>query len=202
MKIYDFVGAPNPKKLRVYLAEKGIRVPTEAVDILTGQNRKPDFLKKNPMAGLPVLELDDGSHLSESLAIMEYLEELNPTPPMIGTTPLERARVRSLERIAELGVLSAVAAIFQNTSPFMAGRLKQSADAADNARARLATALKVLDAEIGTRPFVAGDRPTIADCTLLAALEFGEFAGVSLDPSYGNVARWYRTFKERPSAAA
>ncbi|HYC23206.1 MAG TPA: glutathione S-transferase N-terminal domain-containing protein, partial [Candidatus Bathyarchaeia archaeon] len=109
MKIYDFVGAPNPKKLRVYLAEKGISVRLEPVDIITGANRKPEFLAKNPLGGLPVLELDDGTHLPESLAIIEYFEELHPTPPMIGSTPLERARVRALERIAELGVLGRVA---------------------------------------------------------------------------------------------
>src|SRR5213076_1175033 len=136
----------------------------------------PGFLKKNPLGGLPVLELDDGSHLTESLAIIEYLEELHPKPPMLGTTPLERARVRELERICELGVLSAVAQIFQNTHPFMAGRFKQSADAAENARARIASSLKALDAAIGSNKFVAGNRATIADCTLLAALEFAEFA--------------------------
>ena len=121
MKVYDFVGAPNPKKLRVYLAEKGITIPCQQVNIVTGENRNAEFLKKNPLGGLPVLELDDGSHLTESLAIIEYLEDLHPTPPMIGTTPLERARVRELERICELGVLSSVAQIFQNTHPFMAG---------------------------------------------------------------------------------
>src|SRR5262244_3673855 len=110
MKIYDFAGAPNPKKLRVYLAEKGINVPMEQVDIISGQNRQPEFLKKNPMGGLPVLEMDDGSHLSESLAIMEYFEELHPEPPMIGKTPQERAHVRALERIADLGVLGRVGA--------------------------------------------------------------------------------------------
>ena len=104
MKLYDFAGAPNPKKVRVYLAEKGITVPTEQVNIVTGENRTPEFLKKNPFGTLPVLELDDGSYLTESLAIMEYFEELHPEPPMIGTAPLERARVRELERIADLGV--------------------------------------------------------------------------------------------------
>ena len=138
MKIYDFVGAPNPKKLRVYLAEKGINIASQPVNIVTGENRQPEFLKKNPLGGLPVLELDDGSQLTESLTIMEYLEELNPKPPMIGTTAIERARVRELERICELGVLSSVAQVFQNTHPFMAGRLKQSPDAAENARNRLA----------------------------------------------------------------
>ena len=130
MKIYDFVGAPNPKKLRVYLAEKGITIPCEQVNIVSGENRQPPFLKKNPLGGLPVLELDDGTCLTESLAIMQYLEELHPTPPMIGTTPLERARVREMERIVEFGVMSRVATVFQNTHPFMANRLKQSPDAA------------------------------------------------------------------------
>ncbi len=202
MKIYDFIGAPNPKRLRVYLAEKGIRVPYEQVNIVNGENRTPEFLKKNPLGGLPVLELDDGSHLSESLAIMEYFEDLHPTPPMLGTTPLERGRVRALERIAELCVLSRTAQIFQNTHPFMAGRLKQSADTAENARNQLAGFLTALDAMVGSRPFVAGERPTIADCTLFAALEFGEFAQVPLDPARKNLTRWYTAFKQRPSATA
>jgi glutathione S-transferase len=202
MKLYDFAGAPNPKKVRVYLAEKGITVPTEQVNIVTGENRTPEFLKKNPLGGLPVLEFDDGSYLTESLAIMEYFEDLHPSPPMIGTSPLERGRVRELERIADLGVLLRVATIFQNTHPFMANRLKQSADAADNARNQLATFLKVIDGRIGTHPFVAGEKPSIADCTLLAALDFAEFAQVQIDPGCANVARWYSGFKRRSSAQA
>ena len=202
MRLYEFSGAPNPKKVRVYLAEKGIQVPMEPVNIIAGENRTPDFLKKNPLGGLPVLELDDGSCLPESLAIIEYFEELHPEPPMIGTTPLERARTRALERICELGVLNAVATIFQNSHPFFAGRIKQSAEAAETARGRLAANLKVLDAKIGTNPFVAGPRPTIADCTLVAALDFAAFGGVEIDPAYANVARWYADFKKRPSAQA
>jgi len=202
MKIYDFVGAPNPKRLRVYLAEKGIKVPYEQVNIISGDNRKPEFLKKNPLGGLPVLELDDGSHLTESLAITEYFEELHPNPPMLGTTPIERARVREIERIIELGVFGRIAQIFQNTHPFMAGRLKQSPDAAENARNVLNGTLKALDEKIGSKPFAAGERPTVADCTLYAALEFGDFAQVPLDPSHRNLTRWYTAFKERPSASA
>src|SRR5262245_36330915 len=197
MKVYDFAGAPN---LRVYMAEKGLDIPTESVDILSGQNRSPEFLKKNPLGGLPVLELDDGSHLTESLAIMEYLEELHPKPSMLGNTPLERARVREAERICEIGVLSNVGTIFQNTHPFFAQRVKQSPDAAETAKNRLNAALKVLDARLATRKFVAGDAPTIGDCTLLAALEFASFAGIELDPAFTNVHRWYADFKQRPSA--
>jgi glutathione S-transferase len=202
MKLYDFAFAPNPRKVRVYLAEKGLTIPIEPVNIGAGESHTPEFLKKNPLGGVPVLELDDGSFLTESLTIIEYLEELHPTPPMIGTSPLERARVRELERIAEIGVLQRVATIFQNTSPFFAGRVKQSAEAAENARNQLANYLKVIDQRIGGRPFVAGERPTIADCTLLAALGFAEFAQVAIDPSYANVARWYDAFKQRPSAQA
>ncbi len=202
MKVYDFVGAPNPKKLRVYMAEKGVKIPCEQVNIVSGENRQPEFLKKNPLGGLPVLELDDGTCLSESLAIMEYLEELHPTPPLLGTTPKERARVRELERIIEFGVLSRIGQIFQNTHPFMAGRLKQSPDAAENARNGLATVLKIVDEKIGSKPFVAGDKPSIADCTLLAALEFAQFAEVPIDPSLKNLHRWHESFKQRPSAAA
>jgi glutathione S-transferase len=202
MKLYSFFGAPNPKRVRVYLVEKGLEVPIEEVNIVTGENRTPEFLEKNPLGGLPVLELDDGSHLTESLAIIEYFEELRPNPSMIGATPLERARVRELERIAEVGVLLRVGTIFQNTHPFMATRIKQSADAAESARTLLANSLKVLDARIGDRPFVAGQRPTIADCTLCAALQFAEFAQVTIDPTYANVTRWYEAFKQRPSAQA
>jgi glutathione S-transferase len=202
MKLYDFSLAPNPKRVRVYLAEKGLQVPIEQVNIMAGENRTPEFLAKNPLGGLPVLELDDGSHLTESVAIMEYLEDLHPNPPMIGTTPIERARVREVERICELGVLGRVGTIFQNTSPFFAGRVKQSPDAAESAKTFLEGNLRVLDGMIGSNPFVAGKAPSIADCTLCAALGFAEFAQVPVDPKYGNLHRWYEAFKKRPSAAA
>ena len=202
MKLYEFAGAPNPRKVNVYIKEKGIKVPSESVDIISGQNRTPEFLKKNPLGGLPVLELDDGSHLTESLAIIEYLEELHPQPPMLGSTPLERARVREAERICDLGVLGSVGTIFQNTHPFFAQRVKQSADAADNARPRLNNALKAIDDRLAKHKFVAGEKPTIADCTLLAALDFASFAGIEIDPAHRNVHRWYEEFKQRASAQA
>ena len=202
MKIYDFAGAPNPKKLRAYLAEKGLSVPLEQVDIIAGQNRTPEFLAKNPLGGLPVLELDDGSHLSESLAIMEYFEEEHPEPPMIGRTPLERARTREVERICEVGVMSGIGTIFQNTHPFFAGRVKQSPEAAENARGRLENALGVLDSRLAGSTFVGGESPTIADCTLLAALDFAAFGGIEIPARYAHVHRWYQAFKQRPSAQA
>jgi glutathione S-transferase len=202
MKLHEFTGAPNPKKVRVYLAEKGIEVPSQQVNIIAGENRQPAFLAKNPMGGLPVLELDDGTFLPESLAIIEYFEELHPSPPMIGTTPLERARVRALERLCELSILGRIAVVFQNTHPLFAGRVKQSPEAAESAKTALGQNLAVLDAKIGSNPFVAGSKPTIADCTLFAAISFAEFAQVPIDPACKNVHRWYEGFKQRPSAAA
>ncbi|HEY2775891.1 MAG TPA: glutathione S-transferase family protein [Candidatus Binatia bacterium] len=203
MKIYtDAVGAPNPKKVRVFCAEKGLKIPYHNIDIMAGENRQPEFAKKNPLMGLPVLELDDGTHLTESLAIMEYLDELHPEVPMIGKTPIERARARETERICELGVMAMIGTIFQNASPFFAGRVKQSADAADNARARLASNLAVLDARVGSSAFLAGSKPSIADCTMWAAFAFSSFAGVQFDPGLKNIHRWHGEFQKRPSAAA
>jgi glutathione S-transferase len=201
MKIYDFFFAPNPRKLRVYLAEKGLSIPFEQVDLTKGEHRTPEFLAKNPMGSLPVLELDDGSHLTESLAIIEYFEELYPEPPMIGTEPLERARVRELERLAETSIFNRIARIFFNTSPVFAGS-GQVPEAAEQARAGLPNALRIMNEAIGSRPFVAGERPTIADCTLFAAFEHAKLADVTIEPAFENLTRWYRDFQERPSAKA
>ncbi len=200
MKIHTFAGAPNPKRVHIYLAEKGIALERVEVNIIGGETRSEAFRTKNPMGGLPVLELDDGTFVSESLAIMEYLEELHPDPPMIGTTPLERLRVRELERIAELGVLMRVAQMLQNSHPFWTARVKQNKDSAEHALRLLHGTLKVLDAKIGDQPFVAGDRPSIADCTLYAGLWFAHTMGTPIDlKARPNVARWNESFRKRPS---
>jgi glutathione S-transferase len=201
MKIYDFVGAPNPKKLRIYLAEKGIDVHRETVNIIAGEARSEAFRVKNPMAGLPVLELDDGRCFAESLAIMEYFEELHPEPPMIGTTPDERLAVRGLERSIELGVFNRVIDAVWHSNPFFKHRLTQVPVMVDNAMKMMHGTLKVLDARVGDQPFVAGARPTIADCTLFSALWFAEMMDVTVDlAKRANLTRWYAAFKDRPSA--
>jgi glutathione S-transferase len=200
VRLYDFPFAPNPKKVRVYLAEKGLAIPLVPVNLVKGEHCTPEFLAVNPRGALPVLELDDGTRLTESLAIIEYLEELHPEPPMIGTTPLERARVRAAERRCELGVLGRVARLFHATRAVLPGARPDPA-AADLARGELAPQLAALDAEIGAGPFVCGPRPTIADCTLFAALEMARMG--KLDVALGSqVAAWYARFRERPSASA
>ena len=147
MKLYDFPLAPNPRKLRVYLAEKGIEIPKVRVDLTRGEQNTPEFLAKNPTGGLPVLELDDGSCLRESLAIIEYLEELHPEPPMIGRAPFERARVRALERTADLGLLIGVARVFHATHAVLPGRTPDAALAA-RFRRDIEKPANFLDAEL------------------------------------------------------
>jgi len=198
VKLHYFPVAPNPTKVRVYLAEKGIEIDQVRVNLPQGEARSPTFLARNPMGKLPVLELDGGECLTESLPIIEYLEELNPEPPMIGTDPLERARVRSLERIADTGVLMSVARIIHATrSPL---GLPPRPQVAEWAREALDQALGVLDAKIGQGPFVAGERVTIADCTLWAACGFAAFGEVEIDPRFRNTIEWRQRFSKRPSA--
>ena len=198
MKLYYFPIAPNPTKVRIYLAEKGIEIEQVLVSLVKGEQKSREHLARNPFGNLPVLELDDGTHLTESLAIIEFFEELYPDPPMIGTNPFERARVRRLERIADLGVLIPVARIIHATrSPLGLPPVPEIAAAA---RRGLPKALEVLDAALGDQPFLAGERPTIADCTLFAAFGFARFGEVEIDPADRNLARWSADFGQRPSA--
>jgi glutathione S-transferase len=204
MKLYVFPVAPNPTKVRLYLAEKSaggaeIDLTEVTVNLREGEQKSAEHVARNPFGKLPVLELDDGTHLLESLTIIEYLEELHPKPPMIGSTPLERARVRELERIAELGVLLSVAKIIHATNSPLG--LPQEPEVASHFRALLATNLDVLDRRLDDgRPFLAGERPSIADCTLAAAFQFGRFGEVEIDASFENLARWDEAFRARPSA--
>ena len=201
MKLYDFPLAPNPRKLRVYLAEKGIEIPRATVNLTQGEQLAPEFRAKNGMGGVPVLELDDGTCLRESLAIIEYLEELHPDPPMIGTTPLERARVRALERTADIGLLIGVARVFHATRAVLPGRTP-NLELAAHFRRDLDKPTQFLDGVLADgRAFVAGERPTIADCTLFAAFEFARTGQLDI-PWPEHLARWDERFRTRPSAQA
>ena len=204
MELYVFPIAPNPTRVRLYLAEKraaggGPELPEVTVDLRSGEQRKPEHLARNPLGRLPVLELDDGSFLTESLAIIEYLEERWPEPPLIGRTPEERARVRELERIAELGALGPIARIVHSTrSPL---GLPASPELARAAQAVLPEGLARLDAALADgRPFLAGERPTLADCTLAAAFQFGRFFGVEQPAGYPQLERWDERYRARAPA--
>ncbi len=202
MKLYDFRHAPNPRKLRTYLAEKGIAMEQVKVNIVKGEARTPGFLARNPMAALPVLELDDGSHLTESLAIIEYLEELYPEPPMFGRTPLERARTREAERFIETAIFNPIVRIALHESPAFAGR-EQIAAVAAGERAALQLPLRLLGERLAAGgPFVCGERVSLADCTLWAAFAFAGFTQIDVTAPPPAVADWLAMFGERPSATA
>jgi len=206
VKLYYFPIAPNPTRVRLYLAEKeagGASIPIEPVlvSLLEGAQRKPEHLARNPLGKLPVLELADGSYLTESIAIIEYLEERFPDPPLIGRGPEERARVRELDRIADIGVLQQVGRIVHATrSPL---GLPPAPEVAAHGRALLEPNLRILEDRLADgRPFLAGAQPTIADATLAAAFQFARFGEVAIDPAFQNLSRWDASCRERPAAKA
>ena len=203
MKIYDFAFAPNPRRLRIFVAEKGLKIPVEQVDIFTGQNRTLAMLAKNPAGGLPVLELDDGSHLAESVAICRYIEGLHPEPNLMGTNSREQAEIEMWNRRVELGLFASAGRAFQHTHELFKARLKQMPEYGETQREATKQQLQWLDAQIGNKPFVAGDRFTIADITAEVAVDFAaQAAGVPLDPALKNLSRWHQSVSSRPSAKA
>jgi len=203
MKIYDFALAPNPRRLRIFVAEKGLKIPTEQVDLFTGKNRTPEMLAKNPAGGLPLLELDDGSHLAESVAICRYLEGLHPQPNLMGKDSREQSFIEMWNRRIELGLFGAAGRAFQHTNELFKARLKQMPEYGETQRDATKQQLQLLDAQIGNKPFIAGDRFTIADITALVAVDFAtQMAGVPLDPALKNLARWHQSVSSRPSAKA
>ncbi len=206
MKLYMFQVAPNPTKVRLYLAEKAagggeIDIEQVSMNLPKGEQKSPEHLARNPFGKLPVLELDDGTHLIESLTIIEYLEERFPEPPLIGRDTQERARVRELERVADLGVLLPVGRIVHATNSPLG--LPPVPEVAKLFQEILPEGLRFLDASLGDgRPFLAGESPTVADCTLAAALQFARFGKVEIDPSFENLARWDKAYRERPVATS
>jgi len=202
MKLYVFPVAPNPTKVRLYLAEKraaGATLDVEevTVSLIEGEQRQPAHLARNPFGSLPVLETAPGDFLSESLAILEYLEELHPDPPLIGATPRERARVRQLERIVDLGVLIPIARIVHTTrSPL---GLPPDPGVAAYFRSRLPRVLDPLEQLLADgRPFLAGEQVTLADCTLAAGLHFGRFREVTVLENHPGLRRWEERHRKRP----
>jgi glutathione S-transferase len=202
MKIYNSPTAPNPRRVRVFLAEKGVQVPYEDVDIGKAVNRQPEFRKKNPMAGVPVLQLDDGTCIAESVAICRYFEELHPEPNLFGVGAKERAQVDMWNRRMEFNLLQPIADTFRQRHEFFKGRIRQVPEYADIQRLNAEDSLKWLDGELANRKFIAGDRFTIADITAMIAVDFGRVSKIGIQPDQKNLARWHAEVSARPSAKA
>lgn len=203
MKLYNSVG-PNPHVVRMFMAERGISLPLEAVDILKGENREAGYLKTNPAGQSPCLVLDDGSVISEITAICEYLDEKFPGDSLIGKTPEERAQTRRWTRWCDLNIIEPLANGFRYSEglPMFQSRMRCLPDAAPGLKAKAQDGLAFLDGQLATRPFVAGEKFTLADMMLFCFLAFGSAVGQPLDPALKDVGRWYAEVAARPSAAA
>jgi glutathione S-transferase len=203
MKFHTGIG-PNPRVVRMFLAEKGVDIPRQEVDLLGGDNRRGPYLEKNPAGQLPCLELDDGTFLSEILPICEYIEEKHPSPPLVGSTPEERAVTRMWTRRIDLNIVEPMANGFRFAEGLMLfkDRIHTIPQAADDLKAIGREKLAWLDGLMNGNQFICGRRLTLADIFLFSFLEFGATVGQPLDPSLGWLTAWFERMGARPSAAA
>jgi len=202
MKLYDSKVAPNPRRARIFLAEKGISVPTELIDIGSMQHKTAEYAAINPLQRMPALVLDDGTIITESIAICRYFEMLHPEPPMFGVGPKDAAIVEMWNRRAEINFLANVAAVFRHTHPAMKElEVPQVAAWAEANRPRVTWFLELLDRELASREFIAGDRYTVADITMQVAVDFMKPARLTMPEGASNVKRWHAAVSARPSAS-
>jgi glutathione S-transferase len=203
MKLYNSPLAPNPRRVRVFLAEKGLSVPMVDVDLGRLEQRSESFSALNPFQRVPVLVLDDGATICESIAICRYFEEIHPDPPLFGVGALERARIEMWQRRLELGLFRHIADSFRHSHPRMAEMERpQIAELAQSSKPKALEVMARVDRELAGRPFIAGDRFSVADITGLVALDFARNARIAIPPELTELARWRQRLAARPSAAA
>ena len=202
MKIYDDNRAPNPRRVRIFLAEKGIHATYEQVAIMKGEHKTPAHRARTPLEQLPVLELDDGTHIAESVAICRYFEELHPDPPLFGRTPKEKATIEMWQRQVEFNLYVPVAMTFRHTHAAMASLETQIKEWGELNRERATKALHWLDAGLAGKDFVTGPHFSIADITAMCAIDFGKIWRFTVPDSCANVKRWHESVAARPSAKA
>ncbi len=203
MKIIEDGRAPNPRRVRIFLAEKDIDIEYEQIDITEFQHKTPDFSDLNPLQRVPVLLLDDGNAISESMAICRYFEELQPEPPLMGTGPYVKANVEMWQRRMELNLLFPVAQTFRHLHPAMKEMEKpQVAEWGEVNRPRVLTMLSLLDAELSGRQFIAGDEFSVADITAMVGMDFMKPARIERPENRPSLERWHNEVSARPSAGA
>ena len=203
MKLYDGGRAPNPRRTRIFLAEKGIKLPLEPIDLGAMQHRSAAYTAVNPIQRVPALELDDGTVITESIAICRYFEELQPDPPLFGRGALEIARIEMWNRRLELHFLFPVSHVFRNSHPAMKEmEVPQVPAWAEANKPRVLEFVALLDRELVDRPVVAGDKFTVADITGMVAVDFMKPAKLAVPDELKNLKRWHAEVSARPSAAA
>ncbi len=202
VKLYDMKAGMNPRRVRIFLAEKGITIPLIEVDMASGENSKSAYLAKNPLGKMPVLEFDDGSILAESIAICRYFESLQPDPPLFGGTPIEQARIEMWNRRMENEIMRPAEQVFTNLSPYWIGKRQQVAAYGELMRAVALERMTWLDRELATRTFIAGETYTVADITAQCALLLGKNTGTPMPAELNNLSRWFKAVTSRPTARA
>lgn len=203
MLFYDSPNpAPNPRRVRIFAAEKGIDLPSQEVSIPKREQKAPDFVGKNPRGQTPILELDDGTVIAESLAIMRYLEALNPEPALFGTSALEIAEIEMWNRRVELILMLPIGAVWVHTHPFTAALPGRNAEWGEANRPRVEEAMRFFDTSLDGREFLAGKGFSAADIILLTTLDFAQFVGLEMPDDCANLRAWHDRVSARPSAAA
>jgi glutathione S-transferase len=203
MKLYDAGRAPNPRRTRIFLAEKGIAVPSEQVDMMAMQHKTPEYTAINPLQRMPALVLDDGTVITESIAICRYFEALQPEPPLFGVGPKEIALVEMWNRRCELNLMFPVAQVFRHTHPSMKElEVPQVPEWAEANRPRVADFLAILDKQLQSHRFVAGDRYSVADITAQCSVDFMKPSKVPVPEGLDSLQRWHAEVSARPSAKA
>jgi glutathione S-transferase len=203
MKLFDGGRAPNPRRVRVFLAEKGLEVPVVPVDMAALEHKQETVSSRNPLMRLPVLELDDGTILTESVAICRYFEELHPEPALFGRGALGKALVEMWQRRMEFNLFGCVAAAFRHIHPAMKEwEVPQVPEWGEVNKLKAVDFLQLLDRELANREFAAGDRYSIADITGMIAIDFMKPARIAVPEDLLNVRRWHKALVERPSATA
>jgi glutathione S-transferase len=202
MKLYDGGRAPNPRRVRIFLAEKGIEIPLETVDLGALEHKSEAFTALNPLQRLPVLELDDGTIITESVAICRYFEGLRPEPPLFGRGALEEALVEMWNRRVELNLYAAVSAVFRHLHPAMRQMEEQVPEWGEANKPRALDFLALLDRELKDRLFIVSDHFTIADITGLVSVDFMRPARLEVPDDFVNLRRWHTQVSARPSARA
>ena len=195
--------APNPRRVRIYLAEKGLNVPLQSLSIVAGEHKGDEFVAKYPPGQLPVLALDDGRMIGESVAICRYFEALHPEPPLFGTDPVSIAEIDMWIRRVELTLMMPIANIWRHSHPFTARVVKpQYKEFGESNRPLAHAAMMVFDTALRKNAFLAGDSYSMADIALLSTLDFGLFIGVPIPDEAEALIAWHERVSARPSASA
>ena len=204
MILYDAPNpAPNPRRVRIYLAEKGLSVPTNMMSIIAADHKADEFVAKYPLGQLPVLELDDGRMIGESIAICRYFEALHPEPPLFGTNPVEMAEIDMWVRRVEFTLMNPIGQVWMHTHPFTARVVvPQYTEYGESNRPKALAAMRRFDTALSAGAFLAGENYSIADIALLTTIDFATFIGVPLPDDVPALADWHARMTARPSATA